>query len=77
MPAGQHIFPFQLGLQQNIPGSYQCENGSISYKLVATVDRPMAFDHQDEMLVMVKSPVDLRFIARPEDLVNPATGHDF
>ncbi|ERL86793.1 hypothetical protein D910_04198 [Dendroctonus ponderosae] len=75
LSVGQHIYPFQLGLQQNIPGSYQCESGSVSYKLVATVDRPMAFDYQDEMLVMVQSPVDLRFIARPEDMM-PVTLSD-
>lgn len=65
---GQHIYPFMLNLQQNIPATYQCEKGSISYKLTATVDRPMALDYEDQMYVVVNSPVDLNFIARPEDL---------
>lgn len=65
---GQHVYPFMFTLQQNIPATYQCEKGSITYKLTATVDKPMALDYEDQMYILVNSPVDLNFLARPEDL---------
>ncbi|XP_050314900.1 arrestin domain-containing protein 3-like [Anthonomus grandis grandis] len=68
LSVGQHIYPFLINLQQNIPSTYQCEKGSIYYKLTATVDRPMALDYEDEMMIVVYSPIDLNFLARPEDL---------
>ncbi|XP_066247850.1 arrestin domain-containing protein 5-like isoform X1 [Euwallacea similis] len=66
--AGQHMYPFQIILQQNIPGTYHSEKGSVSYKLKATLDRKMAFDYSDEFIIVINSPIDLNFIARPEDL---------
>ncbi|CAG9760809.1 unnamed protein product [Ceutorhynchus assimilis] len=68
LPPGQHMYQFAFTLPQNIPGTYRCEKGSIIWKLVATVDRQMAFDNQDQMIIVVQSPVDLNFIARPDDL---------
>lgn len=70
LSSGQHIYPFMLNLQQNVPGTHQCDKGSITYKLTACVDRPMAFDNEDQMMIVISSPVDLNFIARPEDLVS-------
>ncbi|KAL1501859.1 hypothetical protein ABEB36_007105 [Hypothenemus hampei] len=68
LTAGQHVFPFNINLPQNIPSTYQCPEGSVTYTVSANVDRPMAFDYDDNFVVVVNSPVDLNFIARPDDL---------
>ncbi|XP_076250024.1 arrestin domain-containing protein 3-like [Rhynchophorus ferrugineus] len=72
---GQHIYNFNIQLQPNIPSTYQSEKGTVSYKLKATVDRPMALDYEDSIVIVVNSPVDLNLIASSSDL-QPSTYSD-
>ncbi|XP_018577831.1 arrestin domain-containing protein 3-like [Anoplophora glabripennis] len=75
LSTGQHIYPFTLNLPNNLPGTYHCEYGSISYKLVAVVDRPMALDYEDQVIFVVVAPVDLNLLRRPE-LLAPSSYSD-
>ncbi|XP_060528185.1 arrestin domain-containing protein 3-like [Cylas formicarius] len=72
---GQHIYPFTIRLPQNIPGTYQSEKGSVVYKISAIVDRPMAFDYEDEIVIVVHSPIDLGALGKPE-LLRPTSYSD-
>lgn len=69
LSSGQHMYPFTINLPNNLPATYNCEYGSISYKLVAVVDRPMALDYEDQLIFVVVAPVDLNLLGRPELLV--------
>ncbi|XP_030749787.1 arrestin domain-containing protein 3-like isoform X1 [Sitophilus oryzae] len=68
LSSGQHIYPFNIQLPQNIPSTYHSEKGTVSYKITATVDRPMALDFEDNMVIVVNSPIDLNTIASATDL---------
>ncbi|KAJ8947009.1 hypothetical protein NQ318_019090 [Aromia moschata] len=69
---GQHIYPFTINLPNNLPGTFNCEYGSISYKLVAFVDRPMAFDYEDQVIFVVMAPIDLNLLQIPQ-LLEPTS----
>ncbi|CAH1953854.1 unnamed protein product [Acanthoscelides obtectus] len=72
LPAGQHMYPFSIVLPTNLPGTYSCDEGNITYKLISIVDRPMAFDYQDELIFVVVAPIDLNLIGR-SDLLEPTS----
>lgn len=72
IPAGQHIYPFTLTLPYNIPGTYNGEYGSVSYRLKAVVDRPMAFDYKDSLMFVVATLVDLN-ASRGLELLEPTS----
>ncbi|KAJ8951918.1 hypothetical protein NQ317_009520 [Molorchus minor] len=72
LSTGQHIYPFSINLPNILPGTFNCEHGSISYKLIACVDRPMAFDYQDEIIFVVVAPIDLNLLQNPR-LLEPTS----
>ncbi|KAJ8918653.1 hypothetical protein NQ315_013160 [Exocentrus adspersus] len=63
---GQHMYPFTITLPNNLPGTYNGEYGSVSYRLLAIVDRPMAFDYEDQLIFVVVAPITLNTQATPE-----------
>ncbi|KAJ8974498.1 hypothetical protein NQ317_007587 [Molorchus minor] len=63
---------FSINLPNILPGTFNCEHGSISYKLIACVDRPMAFDYQDEIIFVVVAPIDLNLLQNPR-LLEPTS----
>ncbi|XP_072382083.1 arrestin domain-containing protein 3-like [Diabrotica undecimpunctata] len=75
LPTGQHMYPFSLILPNNIPSTYNCPYGSITYKVIALVDRPMAFDYEDTFIFIVVSLVDLNYLQKP-DLLQPTNYSD-
>nr|XP_023029520.1 arrestin domain-containing protein 3-like [Leptinotarsa decemlineata]XP_023029530.1 arrestin domain-containing protein 3-like [Leptinotarsa decemlineata]XP_023029540.1 arrestin domain-containing protein 3-like [Leptinotarsa decemlineata] len=72
LPIGQYIHPFNLILPNNLPGTYSCEYGYINFKLIAIVDRPLALDYEDQIVFIVRSPVDLNALMKP-DLLEPTS----
>ncbi|CAH1110939.1 unnamed protein product [Psylliodes chrysocephalus] len=76
LSAGQHIYPFNVTLPNEIPGSYNCEYGSITFKLLGIVDRPMAFDYTDELIFIVVSLVDLNNLRKPDLLESTSYSDD-
>ncbi|KAJ8932744.1 hypothetical protein NQ314_014441 [Rhamnusium bicolor] len=69
LPVGQHIYPFNLNLPNNLPATFHGEHGSVSYKLIATVDRPMALDYEDQLIFVVLAPVNLNLLQQPDLLI--------
>ncbi|CAG9817415.1 unnamed protein product [Phaedon cochleariae] len=76
LSAGQHIYPFNVTLPFDIPGTFNCEHGSVSYLLKAVVDRPMAFDYEDEIIFLVTALVDLNMLQKPELLESTSYSDD-
>ncbi|CAG9859955.1 unnamed protein product [Phyllotreta striolata] len=76
LSAGQHIYPFNLNLPIEIPASYNNEYGSVLFKLISIVDRPMAFDYKDEVIFLVASLIDLNHLRKPELLESTSYSDD-
>ncbi|KAG5896029.1 hypothetical protein JTB14_014258 [Gonioctena quinquepunctata] len=72
LPVGQHIYPFNITLPNNLAGTFNCEKGCINYQLKAIVDRPMAMDYEDQAIFVVVAPIDLNNLRRPE-LLEPTS----
>ena len=57
--AGNHEYPFQFQLPENIPSSFVGEYGRIVYSIKAVVDRPWRFDHETVAFFTVDGIYDL------------------
>lgn len=71
---GRHVYPFSYSLPHDIPSSFEGPHGHIMYKIKGIVDRPMAFDYEDQFIFIVQSPIDFTRLSR--DLQNPSTYSD-
>ncbi|XP_057668788.1 arrestin domain-containing protein 5-like [Diorhabda carinulata] len=76
LPPGQHMYPFRVMLPINIPSSFNCEFGSITYKIIALVDRPMAVDYEDQFIFIVDSLIDLNHLHNPQLLQSTSYSDD-
>lgn len=74
LPAGQHFYPFSYTLPFNLPGTYFCPHGSITYKVIGIVDRPMRQDYEDVVEFNVAAPIDLN--AMGPDITQPKSYSD-
>jgi hypothetical protein len=71
---GEHSYPFQIQLPQDLPTSFEHVHGRIRYSLNGRIDIPMTFEHKHVSLsITVISPLDLNL--RPL-LRQPATIQD-
>lgn len=59
LPAGQHTFPFQLQLPQDLPPSFEGAYGYIRYWAKATIDKPWKFDQHTKRAFTVIPSLDL------------------
>lgn len=57
--SGEHKFPFQCALPQNLPSSFESDYGHVRYTVKATLDRPWKFDQDVKSPFTVVSPLDL------------------
>lgn len=71
---GRHVYPFSCTLPYKIPSSFEGPHGHIMYKIKGIIDRPMAFDFEDQFIFIVQSPIDFTKMSR--DLQNPSTYSD-
>lgn len=59
LPIGRHSFPFDFGLPDVLPSSFEGPWGYIRYFINATIDRPWSFNKNYKRPFSVISPVDL------------------
>ncbi|XP_057336058.1 arrestin domain-containing protein 17 [Microplitis mediator] len=59
LPIGEHFYPFNCALPQNLPSSFEHDYGYIRYTVKATIDRPWKFDHEVKTAFTVVSNFDL------------------
>ena len=61
LPIGEHTFPFELQLSQNIPSSFEGHFGSVRYHVGVTVSRTglLKRDHQVAQIITVKKRPDI------------------
>ncbi|BFY98822.1 hypothetical protein BsWGS_01862 [Bradybaena similaris] len=59
LPAGQHTFPFQLQLPQDLPPSFEGAYGYIRYWAKATIDKPWKIDQHTKRAFTVIPSLDL------------------
>ncbi|XP_059157072.1 arrestin domain-containing protein 17-like [Physella acuta] len=57
--AGQHTFPFQLQLPNDLPPSFEGAYGYIRYWAKATIDKPWKFDHHTKRAFTIIPNLDL------------------
>lgn len=63
MSAGEHVFPFEFPLPEDIPSTFQHGYGSIRFTVKVTVDRPWKTDYESEREITVISPIRLQKIS--------------
>jgi hypothetical protein len=56
---GRHTFPFDFGLPDILPSSFEGPWGYIRYVINATLDRPWSFNTNYKRAFTVISPLDL------------------
>ena len=56
---GQHRFPFSFQLPENIPSSFEAENGHVRYSLKASIHRVLLPDYEFKAFFTVNSINDL------------------
>lgn len=56
---GNHEYPFSIKLSDNLPSSFQHENGKIQYSIKAHIDIPWAFDKEVKKHFVIMAIVDL------------------
>ena len=56
---GNHEYPFSIKLSDNLPSTFQHENGKIQYSVKALIDIPWAFDKEVKKYFVIMSQVDL------------------
>lgn len=56
---GNHAWPFNFQIPQNVPSSFEGTVGYIRYSITAKADIPMAFDIDREIYISINCPLDL------------------
>ncbi|CAL1547828.1 unnamed protein product, partial [Lymnaea stagnalis] len=59
LQAGRQTFPFQFGLPQGLPSSYESKAGHVRYTVKSTIDRPWKFDQKTKRVFTIVSVLDL------------------
>ncbi|XP_048733488.1 arrestin domain-containing protein 2-like isoform X2 [Ostrea edulis] len=59
LPLGRHTFPFDFGLPDVLPSSFEGPWGYIRYVINATLDRPWSFNTNYKRAFTLISPLDL------------------
>lgn len=59
LETGDQVYPFEIKLPDNIPGSFEHNLARVRYALIGTVDIPWAYDKQIKQVVTVLNNLDL------------------
>ena len=62
LPAGSHIYPFDLPLPENLPFSFETDDGWVRFHLEGVIDRPWKFDYKTKRPFTVLDVLHLNVI---------------
>ncbi|CAG9759982.1 unnamed protein product [Ceutorhynchus assimilis] len=62
LPSGKHVFPISFQLPNDIPGSFECQYGNISYTIKLTVHKAFKIDLEDTKQIKISAPLRLKNI---------------
>lgn len=73
--AGQHVFPFEFFLPDELPDSFEHTYGKIVYTVKATVERSWKTDFEDQKEIKIKSLIKLQQLS-PEFMMPMEYSYD-
>ncbi|KAF2354284.1 Arrestin C-terminal-like domain [Trinorchestia longiramus] len=62
LPSGNHVWPFNFIIPQNIPSSFEGPYGSVRYSITVNADLSFRFDESHKIYININCPVDLNFL---------------